>query len=116
MNSGGGLITNVNQKLADESVTNQIRAMHANQTPLIDMVETLGLGSDMSDAVREIVAGLGPDVVASIRQATLEMLDGPTRRMPVNCDLSQTDIDGGAPVNVTVVVEDSQQTILVRAQ
>jgi hypothetical protein len=116
MNSGGGLITNVNQKLSDQSVTDQIRAMHANQTPLIDMVETLGLAGDMSDAVRGIVAGLGPDVVAGIRQATLEMLDGPTRRMPVDCNLSQTEIDGGAPVNVSVVVDDSQQTILVRAQ
>jgi len=116
VNAGGGLITNVNRQLTDAGFTDEIRAMHANQTPLIDMVEALGLGDEMSDAVRQIVGGLSTEVVAAIRQATLEMLDGPTRVMPVDCNLSQTQIDTGTPVVVSVIAEDGQETILVRAQ
>lgn len=116
MNSGGGLITAVNQRLADEGFRERVRSMHASQTPLLEMVEALGLGAEMSDAVRQIVEDLSSDVVESIRQATLEMLDAASRAMPVDCNLSQTEIDRGAPVDVSVIDEDRQRTILVRAR
>jgi hypothetical protein len=116
MNSGGGLITAVNQRFADEGFRDRVRTMHASQTPLLEMVETLGLGGEMSDAVRQIVEDLSPDVVEGIRQATLEMLDAATRVMPVDCNLSQTEIDRGAAVDVSVVDEENQRTILVRAR
>lgn len=116
MDPGGGLITMVNQRLAsDEAFRQQIRDLHARQAPLIEMVEALNLEGEMSDAVRKIVAGLGPAEVQGIRKATLEMLDRAETQMPVNCNLSQTQIDGGAPVTVAVVDESGVETILVRA-
>jgi hypothetical protein len=113
---GGGLITTVNRKLADDNAfRQQIRDLHARQAPLIEMVEALGLQGQMSDAVRKIVAGLGAAEVDGIRTATLEMLDRAGNQMPVDCNLSQTEIDGGAPVTVAVVDESGVETILVRA-
>lgn len=116
MDPGGGLITLVNRRLADdEAFRQQIRELHARQAPLIEMVEALGLEDQMSDAVRKIVAALGPVEVEGIRKATLEMLDRAGNQMPVNCNLSQSEIDGGAPVAVAVVDEGGVETILVRA-
>jgi hypothetical protein len=106
----------VNRRLIDdEAFRQQIRDLHARQASLIEMVEALHLGGEMSDAVRKIVAGLGPAEVEGIRKATLDMLDRAGTQMPVNCNLSQTQIDGGAPVAVAVVDEGGVETILVRA-
>lgn len=115
MNSGGGLITLVNLRLADRDFRDQLRTMHSNRTPLIDMVETLGLSGEMSGAVRAIVEQLEPAVVEQIRQATLAMLDTTNLAMPVDCNLTQAAIDDGSPVAVSVVDEKSRPTILVRA-
>jgi hypothetical protein len=116
MNSGGGLITLANLRLADAAFRDQLRTMHANQTPLIEMVNALGLSGEMSGAVRTIVEQLPPDVVEEIRQATLAMLDTKTLVMPVDCNLTEEAIDDGAPVNVSVVDEKSRPTIVVRAR
>jgi hypothetical protein len=106
----------VNQRLAsDDTFRQQIRDLHARQASLIEMVEALGLEGEMSDAVRKIVAGLAPAEVEGIRKATLDMLDRAETQMPVNCNLSQTQIDGGAPVAVAVVDESGIETIRVRA-
>ena len=106
----------VNRKLADdEAFRQQIRDLHARQAPLIEMVEALGLQGQMSDAVRKIVAGLDAAQVEAIRKATLDMLDRSGQQMPVDCNLSQTQIDDGAPVTVAVVDEKGVETILVRA-
>ena len=114
MNSGGGLITLVNLRLADAGFRDQLRTMHANQTPLIEMVDALGLSGEMSGAVRAIVERLDPPVVEQIRQATLAMLDSATLAMPVDCNLSEATIDDGTPVNVSVLAEADRPTIVVR--
>jgi hypothetical protein len=106
----------VNSRLADEGFRQQIRTLHAAQTPLIDMVEALGLTGEMSGQVRAILAGLGKDQVEGIRKATLEMLDRAESAMPLDCDLSQTEIDAGASVSVSVVDEGGKQTVKVRAK
>ena len=62
MNPGGGLITMINSRLTDTAFRDQIRAMHANQTPLLDMVTQLGLANDMTPAVREVVERLGANL------------------------------------------------------
>jgi hypothetical protein len=106
----------VNGKLADDDAfRQQIRDLHARQAPLIEMVEALGLQAQMSDAVRKIVAGLDAAQVDGIRKATLEMLDRAGNQMPVDCNLSQTEIDRGAPVTVAVVDEKGVDMIQVRA-
>jgi hypothetical protein len=106
----------VNSRLADESFRQQIRTMHADQTPLVDMVEALGLTREMSGEVRAILEGLGKAEVEGIRKATLEMLDRAENQMPLDCDLSQSEIDGGRAVSVSVVDEGGKQTVRVRAR
>jgi hypothetical protein len=98
----------------DEAFRQQIRTMHANQVPLLDMVEALGLGPLMSDVERSAVAALGPEQVDEIRKATLEMLDRAENKMPLDCNVDQKVIDGGAPVSVTVVDESGKRTVRVR--
>jgi hypothetical protein len=112
---GGGLITMVNRRLADDAFRQQLRDLHARQAPLIEMVETLGLAAEMSDPVRKIVSELGPAEVEGIRRATLEMLDRAANEMPVDCNLSQHEIDAGASVAVAVVDDAGAQTIRVRS-
>lgn len=114
MNPGGGLITMANSRFTDPAFRDLIRAMHANQVPLVDMVVELGLADEMSAAVRTVVEQLGPDDVAAIRQAILDMLDRAENVMPVDCNLSQGAIDQGAPVDVSIVPEDGRSTIRVR--
>jgi len=88
--------------------------MHANQVPLLEMIDRLGLTPDMSGAVRAIVGALGPDEVAKIRAATLEMLDRAENAMPVDCNLTWDQINSGEAVKVAVVDESGTQTIRVR--
>lgn len=116
MDPGGGLVTMVNARLGDPAFRQQIRDMHSSGASLVEMVERLGLVGEMSDAVRSIVQGLDANTVSAIRRATLEMLDRAENQMPLDCDLSQTEIDRGSPVSVVVVDEAGVSTIQVRAQ
>ena len=107
MNPGGGLITMVNAQLqADPDFVQRIRDLHAAETPLLDMVHELGLGGELTEPVRAVVEQLSPDEVAAIRRATLDMLDRAEHQMPVDCNLSQVQIDSGAAVTVAVVPND----------
>lgn len=115
VNPGGGLVTMVNARLADDGFRQQIRTMHAEQKSLIDMVQALGLAPEMSPEVRTILEGLGKAEIEGIRQATLEMLDRAENAMPLDCKLSQSEIDAGAAVAVAVVDEAGKRTVRVRA-
>jgi hypothetical protein len=106
----------VNARLADESFRQQIRALHAEQKPLVDMVEVLGLTGELSGEVRAILEGLGKAEVEGIRQATLEMLDRAENQMPLDCNLSKSEIDAGTNVTVSVVDEGGKRTVKVRAK
>jgi hypothetical protein len=106
----------VNSRLADDGFRQQIRTMHAAQAPLVDMVDALGLTPEMSGQVRAILEGLGKDQVEGIRRATLEMLDRAENAMPLDCNLSQKEIDDGASVTVSVVDEGGKPTVKVRAK
>jgi hypothetical protein len=105
----------INSRLADDGFRQQVLAVLATDTTFVDMVEALGLAGEMSDAVRRIVEGLGPDVVAKIRDAVTETLGRGQNTMPVDCNLSQTEIDRGAAVKVSVVDEAGTPTVLVRS-
>ena len=115
MNPGGGLVTMVNTNLRDEPFRQQIRDMFATQTPFVQMVAALGLAGEMTPAVQTIVEGLSAADVAAIRAAVLEMLDRAENRMPLDCNISQPDIDAGAAVTVSVVEDDGTHVIQVRA-
>ncbi len=115
MSPGGGLITLINQRLADVAFRDQIRALHAQERPLLEMVDVLGLAAEMTPTVRSVVANLGAADIPGIRAATLEMLDRAEQQMPVDCDLTQTEIDSGVPVTVTIVDTTPARMITVRA-
>jgi hypothetical protein len=110
------LVSAVNQALANADFRASVRQMHAEGYPLVDMVEALGLDGDMTSRVREIVENLPPETVEGIRRATLEMLDRADREyaMPLDCQVSQIDIDAGVPVDVDVEVEvETQGSVIV---
>jgi hypothetical protein len=114
MNPGGPLLMAVNARLADDGFRQQVRDMHAKQTPLLDMVDSLGLAAEMSDTVRRVVANLDPAAVQAIRKATLDMLGRAENAMPLDCKISQAQIDDGLPVSVQVVDAAGVATIQVR--
>jgi hypothetical protein len=78
------LVVATNQALTDSDVQAQVRQMHADDMPLLDMVDALGLGDFMTDEIRAVLQDLSPDVVAGIRQATLDALDAGRTEMPLD--------------------------------
>jgi hypothetical protein len=111
MTGGGPVVASVNVHLADEKFRDQVRSLHAAQTPLVQMINELGLAEGLGPAVMAIVGSLDPDVVTGIRNVTLQMLDQSGLAMPVDCDVSDADIKGGEKVKVSV----AGPTIVVRA-
>jgi hypothetical protein len=109
---GGGIVEAADDGLQQAAFRDQVRAMHAKQTPLVEMADTLGL--PMSAPVRAIVAGLKATEVQEIRRATLEALDRAENKMPIDCTVSWDDINKGDPVAVTVADEQGKATIQVR--
>ena len=106
------LLMAANAALADPTFRESIRQMHAGGYPLVQMVEALGLDDEMSARIRQILEELPPDVVAGIREATLEMLNGTNYVMPVICTVPETALD--QPVAVDVSPENGTPTIHVR--
>jgi hypothetical protein len=115
MSPDDSIVLAANRALADPNVRASIRQMHAQRYPLVKMVEELGLDDDMTTRIRQILMGLSPEVVEGIRQATLEMLDGTDFEMPLNCMISESELEAGVPVDVEVQPTDGRPTIHVRA-
>jgi len=111
---GGGLVAIVNDRLGDPAFRQLVRDLHASGTPLVDMVDRLDLGDAFSAALRAVVASLPPAEVQAVRDATLEMLDRNEQQMPLDCTVTETEIDTGLAVDVTVVAEAGVNTIRVR--
>ena len=107
------LVVATNRALMDPDVQAQVREMHAEDMPLLDMVDALGLGGDMTPDVRAVIQGLSPDVVAGIRHATLETLDNGGTEMPIDCGITDAELASG--VDVDVVQSSVVPTICVRA-
>ena len=108
------IVVAANAALADPAVRDAIREMHEAGAPLLQMVEALGLDDDMTTRVRIIVGELSPPVVAGIRDATVSMLDAGGVNLPLDCSVSQAELDGGTPVTVDVVPEAGVSTIRIR--
>ena len=109
VSGGGGLIDEVNNRLTDPSFVQQVQQLHAAQTPLVQMVEVLGLGP-LSPTLSSILAGLGPEQIAGVRRATLNALTQPAPVMPVDCNVPQQQVDAGELVSIEV----PQDLIVVR--
>jgi hypothetical protein len=108
------LVTAANRALADKDFRDSVQQMHAQNYPLVKMVEALGLEADMSDRIREILVSLPDDTVDEIRRATLAMLGGAGYTMPLDCSVTDSELDAGVPVAIDVVDENGVATIQVR--
>jgi hypothetical protein len=108
------LVATVDGRLTEAAFRDRLRALHAAGTPLVAMVEQLGLGPQLTPALREILEGLSPSQVDGIRAATLQMLDRGERAMPLDCTVSQSQIDTGTVIDVAVVEAAGVSTIRVR--
>ena len=114
MTPTNALVMAANKSLADKNFRESVRQMHAENYPLIDMVDALGLEEDMTARIREILEALPDDVIAGIRKATLEMLDSKVYVMPLDCTVTDAELKEGIPVDVEVLPEDGKETIHVR--
>jgi hypothetical protein len=76
-------------QFADPAVRARIRAWHEEGVTLLDMGNRLGIVFD--DRLRDIIAGLSADEVATIRKAMIAAIDrggqGTDVKMPIDCTL-----------------------------
>jgi hypothetical protein len=107
------LVQAANNALADPEVRERVRALHAAGAPLVDMVVELGLGASMTAQMQALVASLPADAVEGIRSATLAMLDRGGNAMPLDCDITDAQVEQGVAVAVEIV-GDQTPTIRVR--
>ena len=108
------LVMATNKSLASKDFRESVRQMHAENYPLVKMVEALGLEDDMTARIRQILTDLPDAVVEEIRKATLEMLDSGDYVMPLDCTVTDAELNEGIPVDVEVMPEDGKDTIHVR--
>ncbi len=114
MMPANALVMAANRGLASPDFRESVRKMHAEGYPLVKMVEALGLEEDMTKRIREILDQLPADVVDGIRKATIEMLDSTEYEMPLDCTVTDAELEEGIPVDVEVLPEDGIDTIHVR--
>jgi hypothetical protein len=118
MAPGEALVLAANKALQDADVRASIRDMHAQKYPLVRMVEALGLEDDLTKDIRKALVDLPPTVVEGIRQATLQMLDGPSDEyaMPLDCDVSNDQLESGISAHLETNPENGQLTITVHSR
>ncbi len=109
------LVMAANKSLSNKDFRESVRQMHAEGYPLVDMVEALGLEDDMTERIREILVDLPADVVVGIRKATLEMLDSGNFVMPLECSITDTELEARVPVDIEVSPEQGTETIRIRS-
>ena len=108
------LVMAANAGLANPDFRASVQQMHAERYPLVKMVEALGLEDDMTPEIKAILENLPPHIVEGIRRATLEMLDGSNYGMPLDCRVTDPELQDGIPVDVLVLAESGRPTIHVR--
>ena len=96
------IVVNANASLADPDFRASVKQMHAEGYPLVRMVEALGLDDEMTARIREILEGLPPKVVDGIRQATLAALEADAAELPLDCVVTEDQLNAGAAVDVDV--------------
>ncbi len=108
------LVSATNVALADKNFRDSVRQMHAANYPLVDMVDALGLEDDMTTEIRQLLEDLPADVVDGIRKATIEMLDSANYVMPLRCAITDSEIQNGVPIEVSVLPELGRHQIHIR--
>jgi hypothetical protein len=110
------LVIAANAALTDANFRDTVKEMHAQHYSLVKMVEALGLEADLTDPIRAILQNLPDSAVDGIRDATLKMLEGPEFTMPLDCAVTDAELEAGVPVDVHVDDHGGVATIHVRAQ
>jgi hypothetical protein len=111
---GVALVIAANEALTDPTVRDSCRQMLTDSYPLVKMVEALGLEDDLTEPIRRILEGLSADIVTAIRKAVLDMLDGTDYALPLDCNVTEAELEAGIAVDVEVIPEHEVQTIHVR--
>jgi hypothetical protein len=90
----GPMLTAVQQaqlKFSDPAIRAQVLTWHAEGVSLLDMVDRIGLSDEFAGPLREAIAKLSPDEVATIRKAMVAAIDRGGKStdvpMPVDCNL-----------------------------
>lgn len=84
----------------DPAVRARIVAMHRDDVPLLEMIDALGLtGALEADGLRDVIAGLDPSEVATIRDAFVAeatATSGVGAHFPVDCRID--DVAAGVAI------------------
>lgn len=101
------------QVFADPAVRTQVRQWFAEGTPLLEMVDRLGIADAFEPDLRAAIAGLSPAEVEVIRAAVLAEIErsGPSTEatLPVECAI--THVTG--PVEVSAAESGGRQVARV---
>jgi hypothetical protein len=106
------IVVSANAALAAPDTRERIKQMHAAGDSLVKMVGALGL--PLEEPVRWILEALPPEVVDGIRQATLAALEAGGSELPLNCAVTEQQLDAGQAVDVDVADVGGTRTIRVR--
>jgi hypothetical protein len=101
------------QLFADPKVREQLLSWHAQQLPLLEMIDRLGFTDLVDPKLRDAIEGLTPAEVGIIRAAVLDEIDraGDSDRatLPVDCGIPSV----SGPVGVTAADIDGRKVARV---
>jgi hypothetical protein len=86
-------------QFSDPAVRARVLKMHEDGMPLLDMAAALGIVFD--GALRDAIAGLTRDEVATIRKAMVAAINRDDAQMPVDCTLD------GLPARIEVTAAEN---------
>lgn len=91
------------QVFADPAVREQVKAWFAEDTPLLEMVDRLGISDDFDADLRSAISGLSAYEVSVIREVFIAEIDragtSTSASLPVECEITQV----VGPVSVSAV-------------
>jgi hypothetical protein len=101
------------QVFADPAVRVQVREWFSEGTPLLEMVDRLGIAEFFEPELRAAVAGLSPAEVGVIRDAVVAEIDragsSTGASLPVECEITQVT----GPVSVSAAESGGRQVARV---
>jgi hypothetical protein len=101
------------QVFADPAVRTQVRTWFDEGTPLLEMVDRLGIADFFDPELRVAIAGLSPEAVTMIRDAFVAEIDragaSTSATLPVECEITRVT----GPVTVTPAQSGGRQVVRV---
>lgn len=98
---------------ADPAVRTQVRAWFDEGTPLLEMVDRLGIADPFDPELRSAISGLSPEEVKVIRDAVVAEIDragaSTDASLPVECEITRVT----GPVSVSAAQSGGRQVARV---